>query len=850
MTLVSLQVLDAYWSYSSERVLTLLQTSYQGLSSAEARKRFVQYDKDRIVDGADLGHWSIFLRQFKSPIIILLLVAALLSWGVGSHVDATIIFVIIVASATLTYIREYQAGSAMATLLSLVEGKVTVLRDEKAFALRISRVVPGDVLLLKAGTVIPADGYLLEAQSLFVSEAALTGESFPLEKRPGELPVTTALCERLNTLYLGTHVVSGQGRMVVVCIGKKTEFGHISEQLSLRPPENEFEKSIRHIGYLLIELTLMLTFGVFAVNVYFERPVLESFLFALALAVGLTPQLLPAIIGANLSKGSQELAKVNVIVKRLEAIENFGSMDVLCCDKTGTLTQGLVQVHHAFDVHGHVSGPVLQAAQLNALFQCSFQNPTDTALMQDASSALKNSYKFIREIPYDFTRKRVSVVLESGGVQTLICKGAFEQVIACCKMLHAAADRDEPIALYQEELTRLYADYSTKGYRVLGVASKLVQQEVRDNRSAEEEGMTFLGFLLLEDPIREDIVATVAELHSLGVCLKMITGDNHFVAAHVAGLIGLPSENIITGSALRTLSNEALMQQVQDVDVFAEIEPNQKERLILALKKRGNVVGFLGDGINDCSAIHAADVGISVSSAVDVAKEAADLVMLERGLMVLVAGIKEGRKVFANTLKYIYMATSANFGNMFSMMGASLFPVSMMPFLPLLPKQILLMNVLTDLPEMAIATDEVDPELIEKPRRLDTSALKRFMLLYGSLSSLFDFATFGMLLWLKESERMFQTGWFTESIISASLIVLVIRTRRPFLYSHPSRYLVGATVGVIFATLIVPYTSIGPLLNLEPLSGSILAGVCGIVVLYVAAAECMKLYVSRHTLWM
>ncbi len=826
-----------------------MQTTYQGLSSIEARKRFVQYDKDRIVDGVDLGHWTIFLRQFKSPIIILLLVAALLSWGVGSHVDAAIIFVIIVASATLTYIREYQAGSAMATLLSLVEGKVTVIRDEKAFSLRMSRIVPGDVLLLKAGTVIPADGYLLEAQSLFVNEAALTGESFPLEKRPGELPITTELCERLNTLYLGTHVVSGQGRMVVVCIGKKTEFGHISERLSLRPPENEFEKSIRHIGYLLIELTLMLTFGVFAVNVYFERPVLESFLFALALAVGLTPQLLPAIIGANLSKGSQELAKANVIVKRLEAIENFGSMDVLCCDKTGTLTQGLVHVHHAFDVHGHVSGPVLQAAQLNALFQCSFQNPIDTALIQDASNTLKNSYTLIREIPYDFTRKRVSVVLASGGVQTLICKGAFEQVMACCTMLHAAADSDEPIALYQEELIRLYADYSEKGYRVLGVATKLVLEGV-DQRRNEEVGMTFLGFLLLEDPIREDIVATIAELHSLGVRLKMITGDNHFVAAHVAGLIGLPSENIITGSALRTLSNEALMQQVQDVDVFAEIEPNQKERLILALKKRGNVVGFLGDGINDSSAIHAADVGISVSSAVDVAKEAADLVMLERGLMVLVAGIKEGRKVFANTLKYIYMATSANFGNMFSMMGASLFPVSMMPFLPLLPKQILLMNVLTDLPEMAIATDEVDPELIAKPRRLDTSALKRFMLLYGSLSSLFDFATFGMLLWLKESERMFQTGWFTESIISASLIVLVIRTRRPFLYSHPSRYLVAATAGVIFTTLIVPYTSIGALLNLEPLSGSILVGVGGIVMLYVAAAECMKLYVSRHTLWM
>jgi P-type Mg2+ transporter len=584
-----------------------------------------------------------------------------------------------------------------------------------------------------------------------------------------------------------------------------------------------------------MEVTLVLVIAIFAINVYFARPVLDSFLFALALAVGLTPTLLPAIISINLAQGAKRMALDKVIVKRLASIENFGSMNVLCSDKTGTLTEGVVKLHSALNVDGRESEKVFLYAYLNASYETGFMNPIDEAIRKHHPLDL-SGYKKLDEVPYDFIRKRLSILISKGDTHLMVTKGALSNVLAACSSAEIGEARIADIGTVEERVQQHFEEFSRKGFRTLGVAYKEILSDTVIARE-QEAGMTFLGFLILFDPPKPGIIETIRELKHLGVSLKIITGDNRLLAANVSQQVELLNPDILTGGDLHKMSDAALLKRVNDVDVFAEVEPNHKERIILALKKAGHVVGYMGDGINDASALHTADVSISVDGAVDVAKEAADIVLLEKDLKVLVQGVREGRMTFANTLKYVFMASSANFGNMFSMAGASLF----LPFLPLLPKQILLTNLLTDFPEMTIATDSVDREMVEKPRRWNIRFIRNFMMTFGLLSSVFDYLTFGVLLLiLHATPHQFRTGWFLESVISASVTVLVIRTRKSFFKSKPGKYLLTATLLVVAVTTLFPFTPLAGLLGFEPLPITVLLVIGIIVVLYVIAAEITK----------
>jgi len=562
---------------------------------------------------------------------------------------------------------------------------------------------------------------------------------------------------------------------------------------------------------------------------------LEALLFSVALAVGLTPQLLPAIITINLSHGAKRMAQEKVIVKRLVSIENFGSMDVLCSDKTGTLTEGKVQLHSALDANNRPSEKVLLYAYLNAYYETGFTNPIDEAILSHRQFD-PSGYQKLDEVPYDFIRKRLSILIAKDGRHLMLTKGALPNVLAACFSVETSEGTMVDLASVQEDIQKRFEDISTQGFRTLGIAYRDVGPRSLITKD-DETGMTFLGFLVFYDPPKSAMIETISQLKNLGISLKIITGDNKRVAGFVSRQAGISNPEILTGSDLHQISDEALLHRIKDVDVFAEMEPNQKERIILALKKAGHVVGYLGDGINDASALHTADVGISVDSAVDVAKEAADIVLLEKDLGVLVQGVWEGRKTFANTLKYVFMATSANFGNMFSMAGASLF----LPFLPLLPKQILLTNLLTDFPEMTIATDRIDPEMIDLPRRWDILFIRKFMITFGIISSVFDYLTFGVLLFiLRTSVDQFRTGWFLESVVSASVIVLVIRSRRPFFRSRPGKHLFMATLLTVGFTLLLPFVPLGRLFGFTPLPLSFLLMMGVIVMLYIVSAEMAK----------
>ena len=803
------------------------------MTGVEAAKRLLQYGSNIVKPQKRSDALTLLLAQFKSPIILILIVAAVLSFFLSDPVDAAIILVIILVSSLLGFWQERSASDAVKKLLAIVQTKATVLRDGGQKEIPVDGIVPGDIVKVSAGDLIPGDCLVLESRDLFVNEASLTGETYPAEKSVGILPQGTSLSQRTNSLFMGTNVVSGSAKAIVVGTGTETEFGKVSERLELKPPETEFEHGVRRFGYLLTEVTLVLVVVTFAINVYFARPVLESLLFSLALAVGLTPQLLPAIISINLAHGAKNMAAQKVIVKRLSSIENFGSMNVLCSDKTGTLTEGTIKIQSVLDFSGKESAKALLYAFLNASYQTGFSNPIDDAIRSQHVDS--TGYQKLDEVPYDFIRKRLSILTSKDGTSLMVTKGALQNVLDVCSSVETSEGSVE-ITQVQKQIQQSFEEFSSKGFRVLGIAYKNLGSETVINKNSEAS-MTFLGFLVLFDPIKPNIAETIGQLKHLGISLKIITGDNRLVAGNISGQVGLLASRMLSGSDLRGMSDEALLGRVNEVDIFAEVEPNQKERIILSLKKAGNVVGYMGDGINDASALHAADVGISVDSAVDIAKESAYLVLLEKDLGVLVHGVEEGRRTFANTLKYVFMATSANFGNMFSMAGASLF----LSFLPLLPEQILLTNLMTDFPEMTIATDNVDREMVEQPRRWNITFIRNFMIVFGILSSVFDYVTFGVLLFLLHaSVDLFRTGWFIESVVSASLIVLVIRSRRPFFKSTPGKHLLTATLTIAVASLVLPYTSLGDLFGFKPPSILFLLAMGLIVAAYIISGELVK----------
>ncbi len=823
-----------FWSLPADRVLQELHSSAQGLSDRDAKQRLIKYGANSLKQQRKSNAIGLLLNQFKSPIVLILMFAAGLSIFLNDRTDAIIILAIVLISGLLRFWQERGATDAVEKLLALVQVKATVLRQGITQEIPHEDVVPGDIVLLAAGGSIPGDCLVLESKDLSVNEATLTGETYPANKMSGVLPEDTGLSQRTNTLYMGTHVISGSAKVVVVGTGKQTEFGKVSERLKLRPPETEFEHGLSKFGYFLMEVTLILVVLIFVANVYLKRPVLESFLFSLALAVGLTPQLLPAIVSVNLARGAKQMAKRQVIVKRLAAIENFGSMNVFCTDKTGTLTEGEVKIHAAIDTEGKDSDRVLFYAYLNAASESGYANPIDIAIRQHQTFDIAN-YQKLDEVPYDFHRKLLSILFATENTRLIITKGALKNILDVCATVEIAPNQIVDIDSDRQKLLQQAEDLGSQGFRVLGVAYRVFDKS--SFSKTDETNMTFLGYLALFDPPKVGIADTLKELENLGVTPKMITGDSRAVAINIIRQIGLPETDVLTGSQLRQLSDEALMQRVQTTNVFAEVEPNQKERIIIALKKAGNVVGYMGDGINDASALHAADVSISVESAVDVAKEAADIVLMQKDLNVLINGVKEGRITFANTLKYVFMATSANFGNMFSMAGISL----VIPFLPLLPSQILLTNLLTDFPEMTIATDRVDRELVNKPRWMDIKFIRNFMVVFGLLSSVFDYLTFGALLLLLHAQpEQFRTGWFIESTISASLVVLVVRTRQSILYSKPGKYLVWATLLTVSVALIIPFTPLAGLLGFQSLPLHFLLVLGAIVALYVIAAESVK----------
>ena len=700
--------------------------------------------------------------------------------------------------------------------------------------------MPGDVVLLSAGSLIPADGIVLEENDFFVNQAVLTGETFPVDKSPGIFPVNTSLAGRTNSVFMGTSVSSGSAKVLIVQTGKATVFGQVAQKLSLRPPETEFERGIRQFGNLLTRVMLVIVVIVLAVNVFLSKPVIDSLLFALALAVGLTPELLPAIISITLSYGAQQMAKRGVIVRRLTAIENFGSMDILCTDKTGTLTEGVVHLDGTFDSQGKPSNDVLRYAYLNAHFQTGLNNSLDDAIESEAKKAKLDikSEKKIAEIPYDFVRKCLSVVTSNDkNEHTIITKGALANVLANVIPSNLGNETSPLNAKVNAQIEKQYSEWSEKGFQGTWFGVKKVKAGITRFSKSDENGLTFMGFLLFFDPPKVDVEQAIVDLSKRGVTLKIITGDNQKVALHIAEAVKLPVKGVLTGSQLNDLRDEALWHLAERTTIFAEVDPNQKERIILALKKTGHVVGYMGDGINDAPALHAADVGLSVDTAVDVAKEAADFVLLKNDLTILRQGIDEGRVTFANTLKYILTTISANFGNMFSMAGASL----LLPFLPLLAPQILLNNFLSDIPAVTISGDNVDIEMVERPHRWNTKFIRNYMILFGLVSSVFDFLSFGTLLYIfRASPEEFRTGWFIESLITELVIALVVRTRHVFFRSRPGRILLVSTLVFIGITLAIPYLPFMSVFGFIPLPAPLMLTLIGLTALYVIATEVTK----------
>jgi Mg2+-importing ATPase len=834
--------LAAYWSRAPEQLLAALRTTNKGLEPADVKQRLMRYGLNTIKAQQQTTALGLFLNQFKSPLVLILIFAAVVSLVVGEWTDASIVLAVVLGSTVLGFAQEYRASSAVEKLRSRITIKSSVLRGGQPQMLPSEQVVPGDVVLLSAGSLIPADGVVLAANDFFVNQAVLTGETFPVEKQPGTVPANASLAERTNSVFMGTSVRSGTAQMLLVQTGKATVFGQIALRLSLRRLETEFERGIHRFGNLLTQVMLVMVIIVLAVNLFLAKPLIDSLLFSLALAVGLAPELLPAIISITLSHGAQRMAKRGVIVRHLNSIENFGSMDVLCTDKTGTLTEGVVRLDGALDTTGQPSKAVLRYAYLNAHFQTGMNNPLDEAIQAYALQAgpdISTEQK-VDEIPYDFVRKRLSVVTAGPqGERTLITKGALDNVLSICDSVQTGEGVRPLDAARRAGIEQRFSEWSAKGFRVLGVATKTVDGRPEAYARADENALAFAGFLLFFDPPKSDVQQVIADLAKRGVQIKLVTGDNQKVARHVAEAVKLQVTGVLTGSELADLRDEALWHLAERTTIFAEVDPNQKERIILALRKTGHVVGYMGDGINDAPALHAADVSLSVDTAVDVAKDAADFVLLKTDLGILREGIDEGRRTFANTLKYILTTTSANFGNMFSMAGASMF----LPFLPLLASQILLNNFLSDIPGITIAGDNVDPEWVEKPRRWNTKFIRNYMVLFGLVSSLFDFLTFGILLFLFRAAPVeFRTGWFIESLLTELVIALVVRTRHPFFRSRPGTLLLVSTLVFIGVTLVLPYLPFSSLFGFIPLPAPLMLTMLGLTAFYVLAAELAKKY--------
>jgi Mg2+-importing ATPase len=826
-----------------------------GLTSAEAADRLRADGPNAIGGGGRRTLAAILVSQVASPLVLILVAASLVSLVVGDAVTAAIILAIVAMSATLGFIQEARSETAVAALQARLTLQATVERDGTPQDVSLHDVVREDLVVLGAGDIVPADGRVVEADHLYVDEASLTGESAPSLKAPrdGELNLA-ADDDRGGLVFFGTSVVSGTGRAIITATGTRTSYGEIARRLGERAPENDFQRGVRAFGGLIFRVTTLLVIAVLAINLALQRPLLDSLLFAIALAVGLTPELLPAIVTLNLTQGARVLSRHGVLVKRLPAIQNLGSVTVLCTDKTGTLTDGHLQLVRSVGIDrddATEAARALELAYLNSHFEAGFSNPLDAAILAGAPEpADLATYRKIAELPYDFTRRLRSVVVQHAAEPPLlVTKGAPEAVLL--RASHVREDHTaRPIDRAEHErLAKLIDEASADGFRMVAVGSRTLAPDELGHPTAGaaaslqdagrlERDLVFEGVILFSDPPKAGVGETIAELARDGVAVKILTGDHELVARHIAGQVGLTVDGALTGEEMRGLTHPALVARAKQTTIFARLDPDQKLQVIRALHEAGEVVAFLGDGINDAPALHTADVGISVDNATDVARSAADIILLEPSLAAISLGVIEGRRTFANTLKYIRMGTSSNFGNMLSMTGAAL----LLPFLPMTPGQILLNNLIYDASQTAIPTDSIDPDVAVVPARWDVHAIQRFMLIFGPISSIFDFATFGLLLLaLGVNEKAFHTGWFVESLFTQVLVVLVIRTRlSPFWRSRPSRPLLGAIAGALAAAVFIPLSPLGPTLGFEALPPFFWLLLVVLVAAYLALVEVVK----------
>ncbi len=834
--------------------LARLKTDVTGISTESAEERLDEYGRNELAHSKTLGFWGEIYHRCKNPLVIQLLIIAAISAAIGEMKSTVIVGGMVALSVGLSYILDRRSSNAVEALGKRVQSQVVLLRDGKEVELPISEVVPGDIVLLHAGSIIPADLRLITAKDFFVSQSVLTGESMPIEKKAEASKINGGFVFELqNACFQGSNVLSGTARGVVVNTGTDTYFGSISERLTENRPETSFDKGVKSFTWLMIRFMSLMVFAVFMIVGLTKGNWIEALLFGLSIAVGLTPEMLPMIVTVNLAKGALTMSRKKVIVKQLTSIQNFGAIDILCTDKTGTLTQDRVILERHVDITGDESHDVLQYAYLNSFYQTGLRNLIDRAVLSRIDLNVEGKCRLVDELPFDFQRRRMSVIVEYEGDHVLICKGAVEEIYSVCSRYQVDEEIYPLLGVIQSDLYEEVEKLNNDGYRVLAIAYKEFPATRETFNASDENDLILLGYIAFIDPPKESAAEAIAGLQNAGVKVKILTGDNSLVTKKVCRDVGIDASKLMTGEELKNLSAEAFAKSVEQYDIFTKLSPTQKEQVIHSLRQQGHVVGYMGDGINDSPSLRAADVGISVDSAVDVAKEAADIVLLEKSLLVLEEGIKEGRKVFANIIKYIRMGASSNFGNMFSVLGASY----LFPFLPMKPVQILLNNLLYDFSQTGIPSDNVDPELVEKPLKWNISNIKKFMIFIGPMSSLFDYATYA-LMWIFFGcynyvtatgaqkiyfESLFQTGWFVESLLTQTLIVHIIRTKRiPFFKSHASTAMTLTTFIIMLVGAWLPYSPFAGSLGLVPLPYTFWFWIAGFLLTYSILTHFVKVW--------
>jgi Mg2+-importing ATPase len=845
---------------TQQTTLLKLESTENGITSDEAEKRLEEFGKNELAHTKEIGVIQDLYNRCKSPLVIQLIVIALISSLMGDSKSTIVVVCMIILSIGLSFILDRRSSKAVETLGKRIKSHVVVLRDGKEMDIPISEIVPGDIVLLHAGSIIPADIRLLSAKDFFVSQSVLTGESLPIEKKaePQELP-NGFVFELTNACFQGSNVLSGTARGIAVNTGIHTYFGSISERLGESRPKTSFDIGIRSFTWLMIRFMLVMVFAVFMIIGLTKGNWLEALLFGVTIAVGLTPEMLPMIVTVNLAKGALIMSKKKVIVKQITSIQNFGAIDILCTDKTGTLTQDKVVLEKHVDITGKESQDVLLYAYLNSFYQTGLRNLLDRTVISHIDLKVETKCQLVDELPFDFQRRRMSVAVEYEGDHVLICKGAVEEIYSICSYYQIDEEVYPLIQMIHDDLYEDVEDLNNEGYRVLAIAYREFPKTKSTFTVADESDMILLGYIAFFDPPKDSAAQAIASLQKVGVKVKILTGDNALVTKKVCNDVGLPIDKIITGNELINLSDTDFAKVVEDRNVFAKLSPVQKEKVIHVLRQSGHVVGYMGDGINDSPSLRAADVGISVDSGVDVAKEAADIVLLEKSLLVLEDGIKEGRKVFANIIKYIRMSASSNFGNMFSVVGASY----LIPFLPMKPIQILLNNLLYDFSQTGIPTDNVDPELIDKPLKWNINNIKKFMLFIGPISSIFDYATFGLMWFFFKSneflnpvissadkihsQNLFQTGWFVESLLTQTLIVHIIRTQKiPFFGSMASVPMTLTTLFIMAIGVWLPYSPFASIFGFVPLAPIYWLWIAGFLVSYGILAHLVKTWFFKR----